>query len=121
MEDPQMIRQLKHLGHILLDEYVFLDTYMGQKAERRHAYEKLAKKLKKDEYWAHFARMNNEDELIEAIRKLRQMIKKRKEKLKWLGKDKIKYAPNLYELQKNLGRKRKVINSLIFTKTISLI
>lgn len=107
MKDPKLIRQLKHLGHILLDEYVRLDTYRGQKAERRHAYEKLATKLKKDEQYAHFAKMNDEDELIEAIRKLRQMIKKRKEKLKWLGKDKIQYAPNLYELQKNLGRRRK--------------
>ncbi len=98
------IGQLKHLGHKFLDEYILMDLFRGSiKAEKNHAYRKLSTKVK-DGNLVHFGQMKTKEECIEAIKKLRQMIKNRKRKIKWLGKDKVKFAPNIMELQKNVGK-----------------
>lgn len=97
----KQLNLLKQLGHELLDEYIALDTYRGEQAERRHAYSKLSTKLK-THYNAHFSMMNTPEEVKEAITKLRKMIKKRRHKIKVLGYDKRVFAPNLQELQCNI-------------------
>ena len=91
---------LKNEGHKLLDEYIALDTHRGKK-EKTHAYRKLETKLKQH-HKAHFAMMTTEAEVLHAISRLNDMIKKRKNKLEMLGFGKIKFAPNIREIQKNI-------------------
>jgi len=100
---------LKSLGHQLLDEYIALDTYRGStKAEKKHAYRKLAMQLKTDEWEAHFGVMNEKQHILRAIKKLEKMIRKRKAKIEHLGLDKRQYAPNLRELQKQASNLNKL-------------
>jgi len=92
---------LKEIGHKLLDEYIELDTYRGPKTERNHAYQKLATKIRKN-HNAHFGMMTTEKEVLNANDKLQKMIEKRKNRIKYYGYDKVEYAPNIQELQKNI-------------------
>lgn len=94
------LAHLKNIGHKLLDEYIALDITKGHQAEKLHAYRELAKKLKWENSSAHFGRMTTSKEVLEAIRKLERMIKKRKNRIEFYGSDKIVFAPNVRELQK---------------------
>lgn len=90
--------ELKNEGHKLLDEYIMLDLHRGSiKAERIHAYAKLSTKLNRN---PHFSSMKTEEEVKEAIQKLKRMIKMRIKKFKYRGIDKIEVAPNVMELQR---------------------
>lgn len=89
------IKQLKALGHKLLDEYVSLDR---QNKGKSHAYKKLALKLDRENRKHHFAEMKTRMEVIQAIAAIRKMIKARKSKNEWLDcveilpQDKMKEA-----------------------------
>lgn len=99
------MQELKILGHKLLDEYILLDRNKGRVSRRSKveaAYEKLSNKLGRTDGTHHFGNMQTKTEVIEAIVKLRKMIKKRANKNERLGTDKATYAPNLRELQKRL-------------------
>ena len=85
---------LKQIGHNLLDEYVSLDLCKNKKMIKKKAYEDLGKKIKK-EFSAHFGMMTTEKEVLEANKKLRNMILKRRKKM-FL----IQFAPDLMNLQK---------------------
>lgn len=76
------LKELKHLGHQLLDEYISLDRKRTGKKARNHAYAKLAQKSSKilDYGKVHFANMKERNEVIHAIATLRKMIKSRKHK-----------------------------------------
>ena len=102
------IQKLKLLGHQLLDEYISLDIHRGLKVEKRHAYKKLESKLKENKT-PHFSLMTSEKEVQEVIVRLISMIRKRKNKLEIMAKDKIKFAPNLAKLQKQANKLNKNI------------
>lgn len=95
------ILRLKDIGHQLLDEYVVLNPSNNSSGkERRYAYMRLAHKLHIKN--AHFSMMNTEEEVENAIVKLKIMIKHRKKKIERLGISQKKFAANLAELQKSI-------------------
>lgn len=99
---------LKNEGHKLLEEYIALDPnkHGGPKKERDHAYSKLESKLRKRQK-AHFSMMHTEAEVLQAISKLGEMIKKRAERIKREGWDKSVIAPNVQELQRQASELNK--------------
>ena len=104
------LQELKQKGHDLLDEYVSLDKSFRTPKERiKHAYDKLNFRLSKidKEHPNHFAMMKTEKEVETAIIKLESMIIRRKKKNEYMGFDKIQFAPNLKELQKNIKQPKK--------------
>lgn len=107
--DKLPMGELKNLGHKLLDEYISLDVMRQGSWAKHHAYRKLGKKLKREEYLAHFRFMTEKKQVVEAIAKLRKMIDKRRSKIEWRGKD--EFAPNLMELQRSL--KPKVLDTSV--------
>lgn len=101
------LRELKNIGHQLLDEYIALkNNYRKDKTERKKAYEKLEKKLKMH-HNSHFSMMHTEEEVLHANAKLREMIQKRRNKIENLGWDKVVVAPNVRELQKQANELNK--------------
>ena len=84
--DTYPIYSLKELGHCLLDEYVSLDTKRSRRDAIQHAYEKLNTKLDRLYGRNHFRHMKTREEVIEAIVKLRHMIKKRQRKIEHLDR-----------------------------------
>lgn len=95
------IHYFKDIGHQLMEEYISLNPFLGDKKDRTAAYENLQKRLRK-KHNAHFAMMTTFREVMDANDQLRKMIKERRKKIKLLGYDKRVYAPNLAELQKNI-------------------
>ena len=91
---------LKNEGHKLLDEYISLGDNFDKK-ERNAAYQKLEKKIQKN-YHAHFKMMTTEAECLHAIERLNAMITKRRQKIKLTNTGRIKFAPNLQKIQKEL-------------------
>lgn len=83
--DQYTLHELKHLGHDLLDTYTSLEHRPWRKGTSKavdHAYKKLATKLEKDEWKAHFGQMRTRLEVIQAISRLKRMIKQRKRRIK---------------------------------------
>ena len=104
MERVNHILELKKQGHQLLDDYVALDlSYKSIKTKMDYVYIKLANKLGVTAEMAHFGSMQTTTEVLNAISKLTKMIKKRKDKIKYLKLDKNEVAPNVAELQKSIG------------------
>ena|ERR1035437_360808 len=91
---------LKNEGHKLLDEYISLGDDFGKEA-RSNAYRKLEKRIAKN-YHAHFKMMNTEAECLHVIKRLNDMVEKRRQKKKLIRENKIKFAPNLAKIQKEL-------------------
>ncbi len=99
MED---IKTLKKIGHDLLNEYIALDNIRTPNSARKHAYQKLADKMRREEPTVHFNRLNTQWELLEAIQKLNKMIRKRIIKNQLYAKEKTEFAPNVVELQRGI-------------------
>lgn len=75
------LKDLKHIGHKLLDEYIALDDKRKGRNAVEHAYEKLGTKLNSMYGMHHFGKMKNRAEVVKAIVRLRKMIESRKHKL----------------------------------------
>jgi hypothetical protein len=98
-----VLQTLKNNGHELLEEYISLDrTYRTAKQKRDYAYRKLSGKVNGQ---SHFSKMTEVKHVISANAALRKMIKKRKSNNEFWGIDKVKFAPNLMELQRNFKTK----------------
>ena len=103
------LKELKQFGHSLLEEYVAL--YRGklsQKKIRNEAYKTIEKKLVHFQH-SHFSLISSEEEAKEVINILRHMILKREKANQHLGVDKIKFAPNVQELQRRASELNKNI------------
>lgn len=103
--------QLKEEGHRLLDEYASLENdpkRLDPKLAKRHAYDKLARKLKQDERKAHFGTMKTEQDVVRAISKLKKMIRSRMYKQRhYAEREKYKKILPAEELRKALNASKK--------------
>ncbi len=95
---------LKQIGHRLLDELVALEgnakpIFKGEKARSR-VYTRIQKKLREN-YHSHFSMMKSEQEIIDVNNRLRKMILKKQKIIKKYSHN--KFAPNLQEIQKQVG------------------
>ena len=100
-EELWPIKALKNLGHKLLDEYIALEyrPWRTPPMARKAAYKKLCAKVGEYDN-CHFGMMTTRKEVLSAIVKLRRMIKKRRDKIKYMASHKNVVAPNVSELQK---------------------
>ncbi len=95
MED---LSELKNIGHNLLEEYILLDySHRSHQQRIQYAYKKLSIKTGKN---PHFSSMVNRAQVLKAIDALQHMVQKRMKKREFFGIDKIRYAPNLMQIQK---------------------
>ncbi len=91
------LKELKNIGHKLLDMYINMDISMGQNYARKKAYHELEKRVK-SKYSAHFSKMESREEILYAHSKIRRMIDEKERILE--GRRKNIVAPNVMELQR---------------------
>jgi hypothetical protein len=93
------LKTLKNEGHVLLENYIKLDySHRTEQQKIDYAYTKLSIKTGRN---PHFSTMDTHVEVKNAISNLKKMIERRIKRRKHYGIDKVKFAPNLRELQRN--------------------
>lgn len=106
MYDDLTLKELKALGHQFLDEYVALDETRGKYKAYSHAYEKLRERMSKklgEEFLYgkhHFAKMKTKGEVMAFCGMLRDMIKRRKQKIAYKKLDVVLPQVELSKLKK---------------------